>query len=134
MLPVMLILALHPYQGLCVWIGLLVQKKLGHLIVTAVGGDVQGRQVVVGNVVHGHVVPEQELDTVEVVPLSGHVERRQTVLQVEHRERKRKKEKEEERERHRQTRRQMDRQMQSIRMCPVLSAERLGRKVTEALL
>lgn len=71
---------LYPYQSLGVRVGLLVHDELGHLVVTTVGSNVQCRQVVVGNVVHGHVVLEQELDTVEVVPLSGHVEWRQTVL------------------------------------------------------
>lgn len=45
-----------------------------------VSGDMQRRKVVVGDVVHRHVVLEQELDAVQVVPLSGHVERRQAVL------------------------------------------------------
>lgn len=40
----------------------------------------QRRQVVIGDIIHGHVVLEQELDAVQVVPLCGHVERRQTVL------------------------------------------------------
>lgn len=64
-----------PYQSLGVRVGLLVHDELGHLVVATVGGDVQRRQVVVGDVVHRHVVLEQELDAVQVVPLSGHVER-----------------------------------------------------------
>ena len=47
----------------------------------AVGGDVQRRQVVVGHVVHGHLVVQQQLDAVEVVALRRHVERRQAVLE-----------------------------------------------------
>ena len=84
---------LYPYQRLGVGVGLLVHDELRHLVVTTVGGDVQRRQVVVGDVVHRHVVVEQELDTVQVVPLSGHVERRQTVLQVEERGKDREREK-----------------------------------------
>lgn len=41
----------------------------------------QRRQVVVGHVVHGHLVVQQQLDAVEVVALRRHVERRQTVLE-----------------------------------------------------
>ncbi len=74
-----------PYQSLSVRVGLLVQNELGHLVVTTVGGDVQCRQVVVGDVVHRHVVLEQQLDAVQVVSLSGHVERRQAVLRGEER-------------------------------------------------
>lgn len=66
---------LYPYQSLGVWVGFLVHDELGHLVVTTVGSDVQRRQVVVGDVVHRHVVLEQELDAVQVVPLSCHVER-----------------------------------------------------------
>ena len=64
-----------PYQGLGVGVGLLVHDKLCHLVVTTVGSNVQRRQVVVGDVVHRHIMLEQKLDTVQVVPLSGHVER-----------------------------------------------------------
>ena len=84
---------LYPHQCLGVGVGLLVHDELRHLVVTTVGGDVQRRQVVVGDVVHRHVVVEQELDTVQVVPLSGHVERWQTVLQVEERGKDREREK-----------------------------------------
>lgn len=40
------------------------------------------RQVVVGHVVHGHLVVKEQLDAVEVVTLCGHVERRQAVLRA----------------------------------------------------
>lgn len=63
------------YQSLGIRVGLLVHNELGHLVVTTVGSDVQRRQVVVGDVVHRHVMLEQELDAVQMVPLSGHVER-----------------------------------------------------------
>lgn len=77
---------------------------------TAVGSHMQWRQVVVGNVIHWHVVAEQELDTVEVVPLGGHVERRQTVLQLEHTGREEKTEGERKRrEREKDTDRHIDR-------------------------
>lgn len=78
--PRRLLSSLHPHQSLGIRVGLLVHDELGHLVVTTVGSNVQRRQVVVGYVVHGHIVLEQELDAVEVVPLSGHVERRQTIL------------------------------------------------------
>ena len=71
----------HPHQCLGVGVGLLVHDDLRHLVVAAVGGDVQRRQVVVGHVVHGHLVVQQQLDAVEVVALRRHVERRQAVLQ-----------------------------------------------------
>lgn len=71
------------YQRLGVGVGLLVHDELGDLVVTTVGGDVQRRQIVVGDVVHRYVVLKQKLNTVQVVALSGHVERRQAVLQVE---------------------------------------------------
>lgn len=71
----------HPHQCLGVGVGLLVHDDLRHLVVAAVGGDVQRRQVVVGHVVHGHLVVQQQLDAVEVVALRRHVERRQTVLE-----------------------------------------------------
>ncbi|TNN84795.1 hypothetical protein EYF80_004840 [Liparis tanakae] len=45
------------------------------------GGHVQRRQVVVGHVVHGNLVVQQQLDAVEVVALRRHVERRQAVLE-----------------------------------------------------
>lgn len=70
-----------PHQCLGVGVGLLVHDDLRHLVVAAVGGHVQRRQVVVGDVVHGHVVVQQQLDAVEVVALRRHVERRQTVLE-----------------------------------------------------
>lgn len=95
---------------------------------TTVGSHMQCRQIVVGDVIHWHVVAEQELDTVEVVPLGGHVEWRQTVLQLEHTGREEKTEgerKRRERERRRQTHRQMDRHTQSIRMQKVPNTERL---------
>lgn len=83
---------MYPHQSLGIGVGLLVQDKLGHLVVAAVGGNVQRRQVVVGDIVHGHVVLQQELHTVEVVALSGHVERRQTVLRWGQREGKKERE------------------------------------------
>lgn len=48
---------------------------------TAVGGHVQRRQIVIGDVVHGHVMVQEQLDAVQMVALRGHVERRQTVLE-----------------------------------------------------
>lgn len=74
-------LLVESYQGLSVGIGLLVHDELGHLVVAAVSCDMQRRQVIIGDIVHRHVVLEQELDTVKVVPLSGHVERWQAVLE-----------------------------------------------------
>lgn len=71
---------LPPHQSLGIGIGLFVHDDLGHLVVTAVGGDVKRRQVVVGHVVHRRVVVQQQLHAVEVVALRCHVERRQTVL------------------------------------------------------
>ncbi len=69
-----------PHQCFGVGVGLLVHDDLCHLVMPAVGGHVQRRQVVVGNVVHGRVVVQQQLDAVEVVTLRRHVEGRQTVL------------------------------------------------------
>lgn len=71
---------LFPYQGLGIGVGLLVHDELRHLVVATVGSNVERRQVVVGDVVHRHVMLEQKLDAVQVVPLSGHVQRRQAVL------------------------------------------------------
>lgn len=65
---------LSSYQSLGIWIGLFVHKKLCHLVVTTVSSDVQSRQIVVGDIIHGHVMLQQELDAVQVVPLSSHVE------------------------------------------------------------
>lgn len=62
-----------PHQCLCIGVCLLVHNDLGHLIVAAVGGHMQRRQVVVGHVVHGHVVVQQQLDAVQMVALRGHV-------------------------------------------------------------
>ncbi|KAK1333688.1 hypothetical protein QTO34_006074 [Cnephaeus nilssonii] len=42
------------------------RENLGHFVMAAVGGHVQGGQVVVGDVVHRHVVLEEKLDTVQV--------------------------------------------------------------------
>jgi len=72
---------LYPHQCLGVGVGLLVHDDLRHLVVPAVGGHVQRRQVVVGYVVHGNLVVQQQLDAVEVVALRRHVERRQAVLE-----------------------------------------------------
>ena len=72
--------SLQSHQCLGVGVGLLVHDDLCHLVVAAVGGYVQRRQVVVGHVVHGHLVVQQQLDTVEMVALRRHVQRRQAVL------------------------------------------------------
>lgn len=73
--------ALIPHQCFRVGVRLLIHDDLGHLVVTAVGGHVQCRQVVIGDVVHGHVMMQEKLDAVQMVALRGHVERRQTVLE-----------------------------------------------------
>lgn len=72
----------HPHQCLGVGVGLLVHDDLCHLVVAAVGGHVQRRQVVVGHVVHGNLMVQQQLDAVEVVALSRHVEGRQAILEA----------------------------------------------------
>lgn len=46
-----------------------------------VGSHVQGSQVVIGDVVHGHVMLEEKLDAVQVIPLRGHVQWRQSILE-----------------------------------------------------
>ena len=46
-----------------------------------VGSHVQGGQVVVGDVVHGHIVLEEKLNTVQMVPLCSHVQWRQSILE-----------------------------------------------------
>lgn len=73
--------SVYPHQCLGVGVGLFVHDDLCHLVMPTVGGHVQRRQVVIGHVVHGHLVVQQQLDAVEVVALRRHVEGRQTVLE-----------------------------------------------------
>lgn len=70
----------QPYQGPGIRIGPLVQEELGDAVVAAVCGDVEGRQVVQRDVVHRRLVLQQVLHTLHVVPLRGHVQRRQPIL------------------------------------------------------
>lgn len=44
------------HQGFGIGVSFLIQENLGHFVMAAVGGHVQGGQVVVGDVVHRHVV------------------------------------------------------------------------------
>lgn len=69
-----------PHQCFGVGVRLLIHDDFGHLVVTAVRSHVQRCQVVVGDVVHGHIVMQEQLDAVQMVALRGHVERRQAVL------------------------------------------------------
>lgn len=71
------------HQCFGIRISFLVQENLGDFVVATVGSDVQRSQVVIGDVVHRHVVLNQELNTVQVIPLCCHVQRRQTVLPTE---------------------------------------------------
>ena len=68
------------YQGSGVRVGSLVQEKLGYTVVATVGGNVEGRQVVQGDVINGRLVLEQVLHTFHVVPLCSHVKWRQPIL------------------------------------------------------
>ncbi len=70
----------YPHQCFGVGVGLLVHDDLCHLVVSTVGSHMQRCQVVIGNIVHWHIVVQQQLDAVEVVTLRRHVEGRQTIL------------------------------------------------------
>lgn len=69
------------HQGFGIGVSFLVQENLGHFVMAAVGGHVQGGQVVIGDVIHRHVMLEEKLDTVQVIPLRGHVQRGQSILE-----------------------------------------------------
>lgn len=69
------------HQGFGIGVSFLVQENLGDFVMATVGGHVQGGQVVVGDVIHGHVMLEEELDTVQMVPLRGHVQWGQPILE-----------------------------------------------------
>lgn len=97
----------------------------------------QRRQVIVGNIVHRHVVLQQELHTVQVVPLGGHVQRWQAVLrgvgEKTEEERGGDGEVETKRERRtdtgRQTDRQVDRHTQGVRTQPYAVWIKLWRRL-----
>lgn len=72
--------SLSSHQGFSVRVGLLINDDFGHFVMSAVSGHVQCRQVIVGDIIHGGIVLEEQLDTVQVIPLGRHVQRRQTVL------------------------------------------------------
>jgi len=72
--------SLCSHQGFSVRVGLLINDDFGHFIMSAVSGHVQCRQVIVGDIIHGGIVLEEQLDTVQVIPLGRHVQRRQTIL------------------------------------------------------
>lgn len=52
------------HQGFGIGVSFLIQKNLGNFVMAAVGRHVEGSQVVVGDIVHGHVVLQEELDAV----------------------------------------------------------------------
>jgi len=67
-------------QGFGIGVRFLVQENLGDFVMATVGSHVQGSQVVIGDVIHGHVMLEEKLHTVQVIPLCGHVQWRQSIL------------------------------------------------------
>lgn len=73
---------LNTYESTSVGLGPLVQEDFGHPMVTAVGCYMKGGQVVQRDVVDLSVVLQQLPHTVHVVPLSCHVDGRQTVLRA----------------------------------------------------
>lgn len=52
------------HQGFGIGVSFLIQKNLGNFVMAAVGRYVEGSQVVVGDIVHRHVVLQEELDAV----------------------------------------------------------------------
>lgn len=69
------------HQGFGIGVSFLVQENLGDFVMATVGGHMQGGQVVVGDVIHRHVMLEEKLDTVQVIPLRGHVQWGQSILE-----------------------------------------------------
>ncbi len=68
------------HQGFSVRVGLLIHDDFGHFEMSAVSGHVKCRQVIIGDIIHGSIVLKEQLDTVQVITLGRHVQRRQTVL------------------------------------------------------
>lgn len=71
------------HQCFGIRICLLVQQNLGNLVMATVSGYMKCGQVVVGHIIYGYVVLNQELNAVEMVPLGRHVQWRQAILEVE---------------------------------------------------
>lgn len=72
---------LATHQGFGIGVRFLVQEDLGDFVMPTVGSHVEGSQVVIGDVIHGHVMLEEKLDAVQVIPLCGHVQWRQSILE-----------------------------------------------------
>ena len=52
------------HQGFGIGVSFLVQENLGDFVMATVRSHVQGGQVVIGDVIHGHVMLEEKLDAV----------------------------------------------------------------------
>jgi hypothetical protein len=52
------------HQGFGIGVSLLIQENLGDFVMATVGSHMEGSQIVIGDVVHGHIMLEEKLDAV----------------------------------------------------------------------